>query len=82
VRRPAISVAPNLLTVSAAFGVLTILFVGDAPPLGGVGKLDVVTVTAIFVVTSRSRSTTRSSCSRGCARTPATCGRRDTRGRV
>jgi putative drug exporter of the RND superfamily len=48
---PAISVALNLLTVSAAFGLLTLLFVGDAPPLGGVGKLDVVTVTAIFVVT-------------------------------
>ena len=48
---PAISVALNLLTVSAAFGLLTLLFVGDTPPLGGVGKLDIVTVTAIFVVT-------------------------------
>jgi putative drug exporter of the RND superfamily len=48
---PAIAVALNLLTVSAAFGVLTLLFVGDSAPMGGVGKLDVVTVTGIFVVT-------------------------------
>jgi RND superfamily putative drug exporter len=48
---PAIAVALNLLTVSAAFGLLTLLFVGDNPPLGGAGKLDVVTVTGIFVVT-------------------------------
>ena len=48
---PAIAVALNMLTVAAAFGVLTLLFVGDNPPLGGVGKLDVVTVTGIFVVT-------------------------------
>jgi putative drug exporter of the RND superfamily len=48
---PAIAVGLNMLTVSAAFGVLTLLFVGDNAPLGGVGKLDVVTVTGIFVVT-------------------------------
>jgi RND superfamily putative drug exporter len=48
---PAIAVALNMLTVAAAFGLLTLLFVGDNPPMGGVGKLDVVTVTAIFVVT-------------------------------
>jgi RND superfamily putative drug exporter len=48
---PAIAVALNLLTVSAAFGLLTLLFVGDNAPMGGVGKLDVVTVTGIFVVT-------------------------------
>jgi RND superfamily putative drug exporter len=48
---PAIAVALNMLTVTAAFGILTLLFVGDNPPLGGVGKLDVVTVTGIFVVT-------------------------------
>jgi len=48
---PAIAVALNLLTVSAAFGLLTLLFVGDNPPMGGVGKLDVVTVTGVFVVT-------------------------------
>ena len=48
---PAIAVALNLLTVAAAFGILTLLFVGDNPPMGGAGKLDVVTVTGIFVVT-------------------------------
>jgi RND superfamily putative drug exporter len=48
---PAIAVALNMLTVSAAFGVLCLLFVGDNPPLGGVGKLDLLTVTGIFVVT-------------------------------
>jgi putative drug exporter of the RND superfamily len=48
---PAIAVGLNLLTVSAAFGILTLLFVGDNAPLGGAGKLDVVTVTGIFVVT-------------------------------
>ena len=48
---PAIAVVLNMLTVAAAFGVLTLLFVGDNPPLGGVGKLDVVTATGIFVVT-------------------------------
>jgi RND superfamily putative drug exporter len=48
---PAIAVALNLLTVAAAFGVLTLLFVGDNPPMGGSGQLDVVTVTGIFVVT-------------------------------
>ena len=32
---PAIAVALNLLTVAAAFGLLTLLFVGDDPPLGG-----------------------------------------------
>ena len=48
---PAIAVALNLLTVAAAFGVLTLLFVGRDPPMGGAGKLDVVTVTGIFVIT-------------------------------
>jgi RND superfamily putative drug exporter len=48
---PAIAVGLNMLTVAAAFGVLTLLFVGDNAPLGGVGKLDIVTVTGIFVVT-------------------------------
>ena len=48
---PAIAVALNMLTVAAAFGLLTLLFVGDNPPMGGAGKLDVVTVTGIFVIT-------------------------------
>jgi putative drug exporter of the RND superfamily len=48
---PAIAVGLNMLTVAAAFGILTLLFVGDNAPMGGAGKLDVVTVTGIFVVT-------------------------------
>jgi RND superfamily putative drug exporter len=48
---PAIAVALNMVTVGAAFGILTLLFVGDNPPLGAIGKLDIVTVTGIFVVT-------------------------------
>jgi RND superfamily putative drug exporter len=48
---PAIAVGLNMLTVATAFGVLTLLFVGDDPPMGGAGELDVVTVTGIFVVT-------------------------------
>ena len=48
---PAIAVGLNLLTVAAAFGILTLLFVGDNPIMGGAGKLDIVTVTGIFVVT-------------------------------
>jgi RND superfamily putative drug exporter len=48
---PAIAVGLNMLTVAAAFGLLTLLFVGADPPMGGAGKLDVVTVTGIFVIT-------------------------------
>jgi putative drug exporter of the RND superfamily len=48
---PAIAVALNMLTVGAAFGLLTLLFVGDDPLMGGAGKLDIVTVTGIFVIT-------------------------------
>ncbi len=48
---PAIAVGLNLLTVAAAFGILTLLFVGDNPIMGGAGNLDIVTVTGIFVVT-------------------------------
>ena len=48
---PAIAVALNMLTVAASFGLLTLLFVGDNPPMGGAGELDVVTVTGIFVIT-------------------------------
>jgi RND superfamily putative drug exporter len=34
-----------------AFGILTLLFVGDNPPLGGAGALDVVAVGGIFSIT-------------------------------
>ena len=48
---PAIAVGLNLMTVAAGFGVLTLLFVGDDPPLGGAGALDVITVAGIFSIT-------------------------------
>jgi putative drug exporter of the RND superfamily len=47
---PLVAVALNLLTVAAAFGVLTLLFVGADPPLGGAGALDVISVAAIFAI--------------------------------
>jgi putative drug exporter of the RND superfamily len=47
---PLVAVALNLFTVGAAFGVLTVLFVGADPPLGGAGALDVITVAAIFAI--------------------------------
>jgi putative drug exporter of the RND superfamily len=48
---PAIAVALNMLTVAASFGVLSLLFVGDNPPLGGAGALDVLSVASIFTIT-------------------------------
>jgi RND superfamily putative drug exporter len=39
----------NLLTVAAAFGILVVLFQGDAP-LGGAGFLDAIMVAGIFSV--------------------------------
>jgi RND superfamily putative drug exporter len=47
---PAIAVGLNLLTVAATFGVLTLLFVGDDPVLGGSGALDVISVSIAFAV--------------------------------
>ncbi|MGZ5326518.1 MAG: MMPL family transporter, partial [Solirubrobacterales bacterium] len=47
---PAIAVVLNLVTVAAAFGVLTRLFVGDNPPLGGAGALDVLSVASVFTI--------------------------------
>ena len=40
----------NLINVAAAFGVLSFLFVGDNPPLGGAGALDVLSVASIFTI--------------------------------
>ena len=48
---PALAVALNLLTVAAGFGVLSLLFVGDNPPLGGAGALDAITMAGIFSIT-------------------------------
>jgi RND superfamily putative drug exporter len=47
---PLLAVALNVLTVAAAFGVLVLLFQGDAPPLGGPGELDAIMVLAIFAI--------------------------------
>jgi RND superfamily putative drug exporter len=47
---PAIAVALNLLTVGAAFGLLTLLFTGSNPVLGGPGALDVISVASIFAI--------------------------------
>ena len=47
---PAIAVILNLITVAAAFGVLSLLFVGDNPPLGGAGALDVLSVASVFTI--------------------------------
>jgi RND superfamily putative drug exporter len=46
---PLLAVLLNLLTVAAAFGVLVLLFQGDAP-LGGAGFLDAIMVAGIFSV--------------------------------
>jgi RND superfamily putative drug exporter len=46
---PLLAVVLNLLTVAAAFGVLVVLFQGDAP-LGGPGFLDTIMVAGIFSV--------------------------------
>lgn len=48
---PAIAVALNMVTVAVGFGVLTLLFVGHHPPLGGAGSLDVISVAGIFAIT-------------------------------
>jgi RND superfamily putative drug exporter len=46
-----LAVLLNLLTVAASFGVLSAMFVGDDPPLGGPGAIDVVAVSGIFAIT-------------------------------
>jgi RND superfamily putative drug exporter len=48
---PAIAVGLNLLTVAAAFGILTLLYTGSHPILGASGALDVVAVGGIFSIT-------------------------------
>ncbi len=47
---PAIAVILNLVTVAAAFGILSLLFVGDDPVLGGAGALDVLSVASVFTI--------------------------------
>jgi len=45
---PIVAVALNLVTVAATFGVLTMLFAGDDPLLGGPGYIDAMSIIAIF----------------------------------
>ena len=45
---PAVAVVLNLLTVAATFGVMTLLFGGDDPLLGGPGYVDAMSIIAIF----------------------------------
>lgn len=47
---PLIAVLLNLVTVGVGFGVLTILFVGHPPLLGGAGALDVISLTGMFSI--------------------------------
>ncbi len=47
---PLVAVVINLATVGATFGVLTLLFNGDNPPLGGPGLTDPVTIISIVTV--------------------------------
>ncbi len=47
---PAVAVLFDLLTVGAAFGVLTLLFSGSNPLLGGPGYLDPMSIIGIFAV--------------------------------
>jgi RND superfamily putative drug exporter len=47
---PAIVVLLNVMSVIAAFGVLTLGFVGHSPPLGGPGWIDGISAIGIFTV--------------------------------
>jgi X-X-X-Leu-X-X-Gly heptad repeat protein len=46
---PTVAVAFNLLNAAATFGIMTVLFSGDNPPLGGPGYIDPLSIIAIFV---------------------------------
>jgi putative drug exporter of the RND superfamily len=45
---PLVAVALNLVVVATTFGVLTLLFAGDNPPLGGPGYIDAMSINGIF----------------------------------
>jgi RND superfamily putative drug exporter len=47
---PLIGVVLNLLCVGATLGILSLLFVGSHPVMGGSGHLDATTITVIFAV--------------------------------
>jgi RND superfamily putative drug exporter len=48
---PLVAVLLNLITVAVGFGVLTLLFVGSDPPLGGAGSIDVISLAGMFAIT-------------------------------
>jgi X-X-X-Leu-X-X-Gly heptad repeat protein len=47
---PIVAVACNLLTAAATFGVMSLLFSGSAPPLGGPGYIDPMSIIGIFTI--------------------------------
>ncbi len=47
---PIVAVAFNLLTAAATFGVMSLLFSGSNPPLGGPGYIDPMSIVGIFTV--------------------------------
>lgn len=47
---PAICVVLNLLTVGVSFGVMSALFTGEHPPLGGPGFIDVISLLGTFTI--------------------------------
>ncbi len=47
---PIVAVAFNLLTAAATFGVMSLLFSGSAPPLGGPGYIDPMSIIGIFTI--------------------------------
>ena len=47
---PAIAIALNLAIVAATFGLMTVLFQGEHPLLGGPGFIDVTTAAGIFTI--------------------------------
>ncbi len=47
---PAVAILFNLLTAAATFGVLSLLFSGSNPPLGGPGYIDPMSIAGIFAI--------------------------------
>ncbi len=47
---PVVAVIFNLLTAAASFGVLSLLFSGSDPPLGGPGYIDPMSIVGIFTI--------------------------------
>jgi RND superfamily putative drug exporter len=47
---PVVAVLFNLLTAAATFGVMSLLFSGPNPPLGGPGYIDAMSIVGIFTI--------------------------------